>query len=216
LIEAHEDERKWIARELHDDINQRIALLSVELERWSQQLPQSAVDIHDHIRDAGQRLSNIAKEVQSLSHRLHSSKLEYLGIAATAKSFCKEISDQQRVEVEFSHSNIPRNLTYDVELCLFRVLQEALQNAVKHSGTRRFHVDLRATAQDISLTVSDPGAGFDQHDAMNFKGLGLVSMRERLQLVKGEFSIDSTVGRGTTIRARVPLLTSEFRLRATG
>jgi PAS domain S-box-containing protein len=216
LIEAHEDERKWIARELHDDINQRIALLSVELERWSQQLPQSAVDVHNHIRDASQRLSNIAKEVQSLSHRLHSSKLEYLGIAATAKSFCKELSDQQKVEVEFSHSNIPRNLIYDIELCLFRVLQEALQNAVKHSGARRFHVDLRATAQDISLTVSDPGAGFDQHDAMHFQGLGLISMRERLQLVKGEFSIDSALGRGTTIRARVPLLTSDFRLRATG
>jgi PAS domain S-box-containing protein len=216
LIEAHEDERKWIARELHDDINQRIALLSVELERWSQQLPQSAVDVHNHIRDASQRLSNIAKEVQSLSHRLHSSKLEYLGIAATAKSFCKELSDQQKVEVEFSHSNIPRNLIYDIELCLFRVLQEALQNAVKHSGARRFHVDLRATAQEISLTVSDPGAGFDQHDAIHFQGLGLISMRERLQLVKGEFSIDSALGRGTTIRARVPLLTSDFRLRATG
>jgi signal transduction histidine kinase len=213
LIEAQEDERKWIARELHDDINQRIALLSVELERWSQQLPQSAVDIHNHIRHASERLSNLAKDVQALSHRLHSSKLEYLGIAATAKSFCKEFADQQKVEVEFSHSDIPRNLTYEVELCLFRVLQEALQNALKHSGARRFHVDLRATAQDISLSVSDQGAGFDQHDAVNLQGLGLVSMRERLQLVKGEFSIDSERGRGTTIRARVPCLTDTFRLR---
>jgi len=99
---------------------------------------------------------------------------------------------------------------------LFRVLQEALQNAVKHSGARHFHVDLRGTSEEICLTVSDPGVGFDWRGAMNRQGLGLISMRERLQLVNGEFSIDSDPGRGTTICARVPLRTEEIRLRMAG
>jgi PAS domain S-box-containing protein len=216
LIEAHEEERTWIARELHDDINQRIALLAIELERWNQCLPESAVDLHDHIHHARERLSDVAKDIQSLSHRLHSSKLEYLGIVAAAKSFCKELSEQHNVRVEFNHADIPRAIPKEISLCLFRVLQEALQNAVKHSGARHFHVELRSTSEEICLTVSDPGVGFDRHGAMNLKGLGLISMRERLQLVNGEFSIDSEPDRGTTIYARVPLRTEENRVRAAG
>jgi PAS domain S-box-containing protein len=216
LIEAHEEERTWIARELHDDINQRIALLAIELERWNQCLPESAVDLHDHIHHARQRLSDIAKDIQSLSHRLHSSKLEYLGIVAAANSFCKELSEQHNVKVEFNHANVPRTIPKEISLCLFRVLQEALQNAVKHSGARHFHVELRGTSEEICLTVGDPGVGFDWDSTMNLQGLGLISMRERVQLVNGEFSIESEPGRGTTIRARVPLAVQENRVRAAG
>jgi len=205
LIEAHEEERTWIARELHDDINQRIALLAIEFEQWNQQLPKAAVDLHDHIHHARQGLADIARDVQSLSHRLHSSKLEYLGLVAAANSFCKELSEQQKVQVEFNHADIPHTIPKEISLCLFRVLQEALQNGVKHSGSRHFHVELCGTSEEISLTVSDSGVGFDSHGAMNFPGLGLISMRERLQLVNGEFSIDSEPDRGTTIYARVPL-----------
>ena len=136
LIEAHEEERTWIARELHDDVNQRLALLAIELDQWNQQLPPSAVEFHDHMHHASQRLSDIAKDIQALSHRLHSSKLEYLGLVAAAKSFCKELSEQQKVEIDFSHTAIPRSVPKEISLCLFRVLQETLQNAVKHSGVR--------------------------------------------------------------------------------
>ncbi len=216
LIEAHEEERTWIARELHDDVNQQIALLAIELERWSQHLPKSAVELRDHIHHARERLSDIAKDIQALSHRLHSSKLEYLGIVAAANSFCKELSGQQKVQVEFNSADMPRNVPKEISLCLFRVLQEALQNAVKHSGARHFHVDLRGTSGEICLTVSDPGVGFDWHGAMNRQGLGLISMRERLQLVNGEFSIDSDPGRGTTVCARVPLRAEEIPLRMAG
>ena len=218
LIEAHEEERTWIARELHDDVNQQITLLAIELERWSQHPSKSAVDLRDHIHHARERLSDIAKDIQALSHRLHSSKLEYLGIVAAANSFCKELSEQQKVQVEFNYANIPRGVPKEISLCLFRVLQEALQNAVKHSGARHFHVELRGTSDEICLTVSDPGVGFDWHGAMNRPGLGLISMRERLQLVKGEFSIDSHPGRGTTVCARVPLEleTEENRVRMAG
>jgi PAS domain S-box-containing protein len=216
LLEAHEEERTWIARELHDDINQRIALLAVQLEQWAQHPPSSRVEVTDHIANVRQQLSDLGKDVQALSHRLHSSKLEYLGIVSAASSFCRELSDQQKVEIEFSDGGIPRGLPKEISLCLFRVLQEALQNAVKHSGERHFRVELRGTSGEIQLTVSDPGVGFDQQVAASRRGIGLVSMRERLQLVGGEFSIESNHGRGTTIRARVPLVAEQQRAAAAG
>jgi len=204
LIEAHEEERTWIGRELHDDINQRLALLSVEMGRWLK-------DHHAHgpvrelVHHAQQRITELSKDVQNLSHRLHSSKLEYLGLAMAANSFCRELSEQSKVEVAFTHEGVPHGLPQEISLCLFRVLQEALQNAVKYSGVKKFTVDLRGSSDSIELTVADTGHGFDQVDALNHKGLGLISMRERLQMVRGELSIRSIVGAGTTIRARVPL-----------
>src|SRR4029077_13867583 len=108
LIEAHEEERTWIARELHDDVNQRIALLAIELDQWNQEFPPSAVDFHDHIDHGSPCLSEIAADVQALSHRLHSSKLEHLGLVAAARSFCEELSEQRKVEIDFSHTAIPR------------------------------------------------------------------------------------------------------------
>jgi PAS domain S-box-containing protein len=216
LIEAHEEERTWIARELHDDVNQRMALLAIELDRWNQQLPPSAVEFHDHIHHASQRISDIANDIQALSHRLHSSKLEYLGLVAAAKSFCRELSEQQKVEIDFSHTAIPRSVPKEISLCLFRVLQETLQNGVKHSGVRHFKVELCGTEREIQLTVSDLGVGFDPQDAMYRRGLGLISMRERMQLVSGEISIKSRPGGGTTIHARVPFSSSSDSARAAG
>jgi PAS domain S-box-containing protein len=204
LIEAHEEERAWIARELHDDFNQRIAMLTIDLEQWDKQLPDSAVEFHDRVGHVRQRLLDMAKDIHSLSHRLHSSKLEYLGIVAAARGFCSELSEQQNVEIDFSHTNIPDGVPKEISLCLFRVLQESLQNAVKHSGVRQFAVELQDTEGEIQLTVSDQGMGFDPHDAINRHGLGLISMRERLHLAGGQISIESQPGSGTTIHVRVP------------
>ena len=122
-----------------------------------------------------------------------------------AKSFCKEFSEQQNVEIDFTHANMPDDVPMDISLCLFRVLQEALQNATKHSGIRQFAVRLHGAEGEIQLTVSDNGVGFDPHEAINRQGLGLISMRERLNLVSGRISIESRPGSGTTVRARVPL-----------
>ena len=209
LIEAQEEERAWIGRELHDDINQRLALLAVELDQWRQQA-RSTPDFREHIRHAQERISQIAKDVQGLSHRLHSSKLEYLGLATAANSFCRELSEQNKIEVQFRHTGLPRNLPKEVSLCLFRVLQEALQNAVKHSGVRSFAVDLEGSVDLINLTVADFGSGFEEEEAFTRQGLGLISMRERLHLVRGELSVNSKPGAGTTIRARVPLKAIEY------
>ena len=207
LIEAHEEERTWIGRELHDDINQRLALLAVELDQLTQHANR---EVSERVRHAQERITQIARDVQRLSHRLHSSKLEYLGLARAANSFCKELSEQTKVEVDFSHEDVPRTLPKEVSLCLFRVLQEALQNAVKYSGVSHFKVDLRGTPESIELTVADTGSGFEEQEAFTRHGLGLISMRERLQLVHGELSVKSKPGAGTTIYARVPLESDEY------
>lgn len=210
LIEAHEEERTWIGRELHDDINQRLALLAAELDRWRQRIPP-ANEFIAQVLNAQRRITQIAKDVQGLSHRLHSSKLEYLGLATAANSFCREMSEQRKVEVRFTQTGIPRSLPKEISLCLFRVLQEALQNAVKHSGVRSFTVDLHGTEEAIELTVKDAGVGFEEHEAFTRSGLGLISMRERLQMVRGEFEVKSKPGAGTKIYARVAIKTQSYR-----
>ena len=206
LIESQEQERTWIARELHDDINQQLALLGVELHRWGLEVPPGAsAEFHTHVQKALERISNISQDVQNLSHRLHSSKLEYLGVARAAKSFCRELAEQGNVEIAFNSAGSLTGLPYDVSLCVFRVLQEALQNAVKHSRVRSFQVELRGTENSVEMTVVDHGVGFEQQDPANYSGLGLISMRERSLLVNGELSIQSARGRGTRIRLFVPL-----------
>jgi PAS domain S-box-containing protein len=205
LIQAQEDERAWIARELHDDINQRLALLAVNLDRLIQDLPASAAEFKQHAGAARKEAEELGNDIQALSHRLHSSKLELTGLARAAASFCKELADHQRVEIDFHSENIPNDLSKEISLCLFRVLQEALQNATKHSGSRHFQVSLNVESNEIYLTVRDSGSGFDPAEAMKGRGLGLTGMKERLKLVNGELSIDSQRQAGARIHARVPL-----------
>jgi PAS domain S-box-containing protein len=205
LIDAHEEERTWIARELHDDIVQRVTFVALELVRSEQRVGDVTTGVHDDIRQAINSLSDLGKDIQALSHRLHSSNLEYLGLVSAAQSFCRELSEQRNVRIAFKHSDVPAAVPKEISLCLFRVLQEALQNAVKHSGEQDFAVEVLGTHEGISLTVSDSGIGFDVPSAVNRRGVGLVSMHERLRLVNGELSIQSVPGRGTTVLARIPL-----------
>jgi len=205
LIEAQEQERSRIGRELHDDINQKVALLAVNLQTLKQDLPAFKKRTGRQIVEICERVANLGSDIQALSHRLHSSKLEYLGLEAAAASFCKEFSMGQNAETTFHSENIPKEISADAALCLFRVLQEALQNAAKHSGVKRFEVWLKGNLNEIQLTVHDSGVGFDAERVMNEHGLGLTSMRERLKLVGGQLSIDSKLVSGTTIHARVPL-----------
>ena len=191
LIEAHEQERTRIGRDLHDDVVQRLALLSIELEGVQQDVPDAASELRSRIGALRNQTTQIANDVQLLSHELHSSKLEYLGIVGAAKNFCKEFSERQKVEIDFQSHDLPTALPTEISLSLFRVLQEALRNATKHSGVKRFEVRLWGSTGAINLTISDLGAGFDQETAMKSTGLGLTSMQERLRLVGGELSINS-------------------------
>ncbi len=203
LIEAQEEERSRIARELHDDICQRLALLSMELEQANRGSNSSGGS--SKIDEIRRHCAQIAVDVQALSHKLHSSKLEYLGLAPAIRSLCREFAQQHDVSVQFADENVPSFLPRDASLSLFRVTQEALQNALKHSGVRRFSVSLRGLANEIQLEVSDLGAGFDVERAKRDRGLGLVSMQERAHLVHGSFTIESVVSGGTRILVRVPL-----------
>jgi PAS domain S-box-containing protein len=215
LIEAQEQERSRIARELHDDIGQRLALLAVELEQLHQDLP----DLHEVRTRTGElhkQASELATDIQTLSHELHSTKLEYLGAVAAMRDLCRELEEQTKVKINFESQDLPNPLPPNISLCLFRVLQESLRNALKHSGAPRVEVGLRGTPEEIHLVVSDRGVGFDGKAAKESPGLGLVSMEERLKLLKGTISIESKPKHGTRIHARVPLSLGSDSIRAGG
>jgi signal transduction histidine kinase len=158
----------------------------------------------EEIQQTRQQVEYLASDVQSLSHNLHPSKPKYLGLARSSESLCEELSGQG-VQIEFRSENIPTDLPEEVSLCLYRVLQESLQNAIKHSGSGRFEVVLIGGSNEIRLSVRDSGIGFDPTQAMKGRGIGLSSMKERLKLVNGSIVIDSQPNHGTTVRARVPL-----------
>jgi PAS domain S-box-containing protein len=216
LIAAQEQERTRIARDLHDDTNQRLALLAVAIEQLKKDLPNATIEILTLVDKLRKETSEISNDIQALSHELHSPRLEYLGLVAAMRGFCKEFGEHQKVEIDFKSHDLPNLVPPDVSLCLFRVLQEALHNSAKHSGAQRYEVQLWGSSGEIHFTVTDAGTGFDLETALKSQGLGLTSMQERLQLVKGKFSIDTQPHRGTTIHARVPLSPESDSIRATG
>jgi PAS domain S-box-containing protein len=202
LIDAQEKERSRIARELHDDICQRLAMLS-------HQIAQAAEDLdREHMREVWQHCSDITGDVQALSHELHSSMLDVLGLAAALQSFCREFSEHQDVVIEFTQGDVRTFLSREVSLCLFRVVQESLRNAVKHSGAKHFEVHLRETPDHVEVEIKDEGVGFDSDRAKKNGGLGLISMQERANLVNGTVTIESKPNCGTKIRANIPLITN--------
>jgi PAS domain S-box-containing protein len=203
LIEAQEQERKRIARELHDDIGQRLAMLAVELEILRQD-PPAMPDIREHLGKLQRKASELTNDVQTLSHELHSTKLDYLSPIIAMRSLCQDIEQQTKVQIGFESHDFPTSLPPGISLCLYRVLQEALRNSAKHSGTEHAEVRLWGTPDELHLTVSDLGAGFDTEAPKAGSGLGLVSMQERLKLLKGTLAVESRPNRGTTIHARVP------------
>jgi len=205
LIDAQEKESARIARELHDDINQRIALLVFEMEQIRSGKPIAFDKLRQELGKLCQQATILTVDVQAISHRLHSSKLEYLGVIVAMRGHCAEFARQHNVRVDFTHDNAFPDLPNETSLCFFRVLQEALHNAVKHSGGQHFAARLAFTPREISLSISDSGKGFDPQLALGGTGLGLISMRERLRLVGGTLSIESKTGHGTTIRARAPV-----------
>jgi PAS domain S-box-containing protein len=204
LLQAQEDERRKIARELHDDISQRLALLTIGIDqlRFGERL---AASVHEQLSDLSDESKEIMSNVHALSHELHSPRLEHLDLATLARAYCKETAGKQNVQIECSVDGLMPQVSYDVSLCVYRVLQEALHNAIKHSGVQRFVVQLSALPGEIALQVSDTGAGFIPVDRGLSRGLGLVSMRERVRMVGGVISIRSMPAGGTTVLARIPL-----------
>jgi PAS domain S-box-containing protein len=212
LISMQEEERSYIARELHDDVSQRLALLSIQLEQVDQNVPSSKENLHQKLADPLKLVSDISSDIHQISYRLHPSKLDNLGLVAATAGFCRELNKQKGIQIEFMDRNIPATIPPDIALCLYRVAQEALQNVVKHSGASLAHVELTGAPDGIYLRVSDSGAGFDLHSPDVASGLGMVSMRERLRLVGGHLHVESEPGRGTRVEAWVPIETAAYHM----
>ena len=211
LIEAQEQERARIGRELHDDINQRLAMLAVELE----QLTGSPSEVESRAQQLRKQISEISNDVQALSHELHASKLDYLGVVSGIRSWCKEFGERQQMVIDFK-SDVSSSVPSDIGITLFRVLQEALHNASKYSGVKRIEVELREASSEIHLVVTDLGRGFNVETAIQGRGLGLTSMQERIRLVKGTIEIRSKPMSGTSIHVRVPLPSGQNSQRMAG
>ena len=204
LINAQEDERKRIARELHDDLNQRMALLSIELEQLGQRIKKPR-GLRSLVHNLQTKAKEISAEIHRLSYRLHPSKLDHLGLAAAVTSLCEELSEGRGLKIEFQQKGFPAAVPKDVSLCVFRIAQESLRNCVKHSGARRARVLLEKAEASLRLSVSDDGCGFDTESGAMKKGLGFTSIRERLRLVGGDALIYSRPAAGTRIVVSVPL-----------
>jgi len=202
LIVSQEEERQRIARELHDDLGQKLALLNVDVDQMaddlSMHLPRTQLD---HLSS---QVGEIALNLSHLSHDLHPSRLQTLGLVESVRLLCYEISEQRRVTVHFSADELPGSVDPAVALCLYRITQEALRNVAKHSQARHASVELSCEGNDVQLKIADPGVGFDPV-AFGQAGLGLVSMRERVGLLKGHIAVDASPGCGTRISVRVPL-----------
>jgi len=214
LIAAQEAERKRIARELHDDLSQKLALLSIDIE----QLPRrTQAELSDYVRKISARAAEVATDVHHLAYQLHPSKLESLGLVAAIQGFCRDISRQYDLQVDFEHRHVPQSVPPEIALCLYRIVQEGLHNVVKHSGARQARVELVASDGALDLRIADPGLGFaPSMPGRASIGIGLVGMRERVNIVGGKIAIHTAPGAGTRIgvRVRIDAMRSQTRLTA--
>ncbi len=205
LITAQEKERSRLASEIHDDFSQRLALLALELENAEEAIATSPDEAARQVHNILNYASELGADLHTLSHRLHSSTLERLGLVPGVTALCREFAVQQDIEIDFVTNDVPRSVHSDVALCLFRIVQEALRNLKKHSGATEAQVRLCGIGDKLFVSVSDEGIGFDVRDLKEKEGLGIRSMEERVYLVGGRFEIHSKPGKGTRIEASVPL-----------
>jgi signal transduction histidine kinase len=199
LINAQEQERSRIAADLHDDFSQRLAVLALDLETCAETIYESPEEANRRLHELLDYVSQMGADLHTLSHRLHSSTLESLGLVPGVSAFCKEFEAQQGIRVDFTHEGIPRSVPPEVALCLFRLVQEGLRNLKKHSGASEGQVSLAMIDNILHLSICDHGVGFDLNELLNKEGLGIQSMRERVHLVDGRFEISSTPRKGTKI-----------------
>ena len=211
LITAQEKERSRLAAEIHDDFSQRLALLALGLENAEEAISSSPSEAVQQVHSLLNSASEIGADLHTLSHRLHSSTLEALGLVPGVSALCKEFTNQQGIAIDFLPENIPRSVHPDVALCLFRIIQEGLRNLKKHSGASKAQVRLRRAGDKLIVSVCDEGGGFDVRQLEGKEGLGIRSMQERASLLGGRFEIHSVSGRGTRIEAWVPLQTKSER-----
>jgi signal transduction histidine kinase/ABC-type uncharacterized transport system substrate-binding protein len=205
LINAGEHERRRVASELHDDYSQRLALLSLGMENVAEAIPTSAQEASRQLHELVNSASELGADLHTLSHHLHSSTLERLGLVPGVSAFCKEFQAQQGVRVQFTHNEIPQAIHSDAALCLFRIVQEGLRNVSKHSGANEAQVRVYQDGKKLIVLISDQGSGFDTRKLGMREGLGILSMEERVHLLGGQFKIHSEPGKGTQLEAWLAL-----------
>jgi PAS domain S-box-containing protein len=205
LISSQEEERRRVARELHDHIGQELAILCVQAQRIDSGVSDEELTTQSDVHELYRKIKEIAVDVSKLSHRLHSSELDFLGLSAAAERLCRDFANQYGIDLDYQIKNVPPRLDSAKSLCFYRILQEALQNVAKHSGATSVVVELNGKGNELVLKIADNGVGFDLEKVRFASGLGLVSMRERLKLIAGRLEIISEEGHGTRLVASVAI-----------
>jgi signal transduction histidine kinase len=205
LIFAQEEERRRLARELHDDFAQRLAVFAIDVGRLQQQLVHPPKTFQEELNEMKKDIIEISQDVHNLSRQLHPSILDDLGLIKAVESECTNFSEREGIEIVFNHENISTAIPKTSSLSLYRVIQEALSNVSKHACADHISIFLKCIGHDIFLSIQDDGIGFDPAEVRGKPGLGLSSMRERVRLIHGEFSIRSHAEKGTEIAVKVPL-----------
>jgi PAS domain S-box-containing protein len=203
LIQAQEDERRHFAREIHDNVGQQAVVISIGLQELAKSF-DSKDPREGSIKNLVSSMAVLSEDLRVLSHQMHSSKLEYVGLVPAINTLCEEYK-RQGVELNFTHENVPRDLPWKVSISVFRIIQEAVSNMTKYSGVQKVDVHLNGFVGEINLVVHDSGVGFDVQKAKWKGGLGLVSMEERVKLLGGTMSIVSGRTSGTSISVRIPI-----------
>ena len=210
LINSQEEERRRVGRELHDDIGQELALLAVHAQRIDSGASEADGTTREDVHELHKRIKDVATKVSRLSHRLHSSELEFLGLAVATDHVCRDFISHYHIDMDYVIKNVPSELDQSIALCFYRVIQESLQNVAKHSRAKRVVFRLLGNSDELRLEIRDDGVGFDSERRRPEVGLGLVSMRERMHLIGGTFSIHSKPGRGVLLETRVALTLPEI------
>lgn len=204
LIDVQEAERRRISRELHDDLNQKIAALSMSISQLKRRVPLHDGDMITGLDQLRKTTNGLTDEVRRLSHQLHPAVLEHLGLVSALESYIVSFSDEEQIEVQFTAETGDERIPFQTSICLYRVAVEALRNVARHSGARVAAVSLKRVSDALELQVSDSGNGFDVETFKQDGGLGLISIEERLRLLRGDCEITSAPGNGTRLVARVP------------
>jgi two-component system CheB/CheR fusion protein len=204
LFTSHEEERRRVARELHDDVSQQLAMLANDLEQLRQHIPDTEGEMRNRLEALREGAAGLSDELRRISHALHPSMLEDLGLPVALRSLVTEFAEREGMPSNFTHRNVPDTLSPEIAATLYRITQEALRNVAKHAGRTHVRVSLTGTNSSLRLNIRDLGEGFDPSET---RGLGLISMEERARLVGGSFRISSALGEGTTVQVQVPLAT---------
>ncbi len=203
LFTSQEEERRRVARELHDDVSQRLALIEIHGEQTEREMEENPEFAHQKLRELRAKIGELSRDVRSISHRLHPATIEDLGLASALRSLTEEFRARERMITTFAQQDLPENIPTGLAIGLYRIAQEALRNVAKHAGQTHVKVSLRGGNNHLVLQVTDSGIGFDMEGARS--GLGLISMQERARHLNAAFSIESMLGEGTKVTVDVPL-----------